>query len=185
MNLEAENCRRCELGKTRRSVVFGEGPPQTELMLVGEAPGRKEDESGKPFVGSSGRILSKILEENEINRADIYITSVIKCRPPKNRVPKKTEVTACVPFLEKQIASIQPKIIVCLGSLAAKTLIDPKIKITEIRGKWVEKDGIRIMPTYHPASVFHDQAKIEAIKDDFRKVKEAMAIITNYRKSCL
>ncbi|NLI94097.1 MAG: uracil-DNA glycosylase [Peptococcaceae bacterium] len=176
MNTEAATCRRCELGETRRSVVFGEGPPQAKLMLVGEAPGEKEDESGKPFAGQAGRILDKILEENGISREDIYITSVIKCRPPKNRMPKKAEVTACLPFLEKQIESIKPKIIVCLGSLAAKTIIDPKLKITEMRGKWVEKNGMKMMPTYHPASVFHDQEKMEAIREDFRKVKEVMEL---------
>lgn len=172
MNTEVETCRRCELGETRRSVVFGEGHPSAKLMLVGEAPGEKEDESGKPFAGPADRILDKILEENGISREDIYITSVIKCRPPKNRMPKKAEVTACAPFLEKQIESIKPKIIVCLGSLAAKTIIDPKLKITEMRGKWVEKNGMKMTPTYHPASVFHDQEKMGAIREDFRKVKE-------------
>lgn len=174
MNTEAATCRRCELGETRRSVVFGEGPPQAKLMLIGEAPGEKEDESGKPFAGPAGRILDKVLDETGISRDDIYITSVIKCRPPKNRMPKKAEVIACVPFLQEQIASIKPAFIVCLGSLAAKTIIDPKLKITEMRGKWVEKDGMKMMPTYHPAAIFHDPEKMEAIREDFRKVSSAI-----------
>lgn len=170
---KAAGCLRCDLGKSRRSIVFGEGNPRAGLMLIGEAPGEKEDESGRPFVGPAGRILNKILDEVGIRRDDIYITGVVKCRPPKNRLPKKEEVTACNPFLEEQIELIKPKLIVCLGSLAAKTLIDPKLKITEGRGRWVEKEGIKIMPTYHPASVFHDQEKMDSIREDFHSVKEA------------
>ncbi len=170
---KAAGCRRCGLGESRRSIVFGEGNPRAGLMLIGEAPGEKEDESGRPFVGPAGRILNKILDEVGIRRDDIYITGVVKCRPPKNRLPKREEVTACNPFLEEQIELIKPKLIVCLGSLAAKTLIDPKLKITEARGRWVEKEGIKIMPTYHPASVFHDQEKMDSIREDFRSVKEA------------
>lgn len=171
---EAAGCLRCALGESRHSLVFGEGNSQAEIMLVGEAPGAKEDESGRPFVGPAGRILNKILEEVGIRREDVYITGVVKCRPPQNRLPKREEVAACVPFLAKQIEILQPKIIVCLGSLAAKTIIDPKTKISEVRGKWVEKNGRKIMPTYHPASVFHDQEKMDAIREDFRQVKEAL-----------
>ncbi|MDA8227611.1 MAG: uracil-DNA glycosylase [Desulfitobacterium hafniense] len=170
---QAIGCRRCGLGETRKSIVFGEGNLQADIMLIGEAPGEKEDESGQPFVGPAGRILNKVLEEAGINREDVYITSVVKCRPPKNRLPKKEEVTACVPYLEQQIKLINPKIIVCLGSLAAKTIIDPKLKITQARGQWLEKNGVKMIPTYHPASIFHDQEKLEAIREDFRRVKEA------------
>ncbi|WP_236006145.1 uracil-DNA glycosylase [Paradesulfitobacterium ferrireducens] len=171
---QAQGCRRCALGETRRSLVFGEGNLQAQIMLVGEAPGEKEDVSGRPFVGPAGRMLNKILEETGLRREDIYITGVVKCRPPGNRLPKKDEVEACVPFLHEQIRSLQPKIIVCLGSLAAKTLIDPKLKISEARGQWVVKDGAKFMPTYHPASVFHDREKLDAIREDFLKVREAL-----------
>jgi len=170
---EAVGCKRCALGETRRSLVFGEGNPHAKLMLVGEAPGEKEDESGRPFVGPAGRILEKILDEVGINRKDVYITGVVKCRPPKNRLPKKPEVTACVPFLQKQIELVRPSIIVCLGSLATKTLIASRAKITEVRGKWFAKGDIKLMPTYHPASVFHAQEKLAVIKEDFLKVKES------------
>ncbi len=173
LSAQAAGCKLCALGETRRSIVFGEGNPRASLMLVGEAPGEKEDETGKPFVGPAGRILNKILDEAGIHREDVYITGVVKCRPPKNRLPKKAEVTACVPFLEKQIELIRPGIIVCLGSFATQTLLDPKAKITEVRGKWFEEGGIKIMPTYHPAAVFHDQEKLDAIREDFRQVKAA------------
>lgn len=172
MAREAVACNRCALGESRHSVVFGEGNPRARIMLIGEAPGAKEDESGRPFVGPAGRILDKVLDEVGISREEIYITGVVKCRPPKNRFPKKDELRACVPFLEKQIEVIKPELIICLGSLATQTLIDPKAKITEIRGKWVEKNGIRIMPTYHPASIFHDQEKLEAIREDFKRLKK-------------
>lgn len=142
-------------------------------MLVGEAPGAKEDETGKPFVGPAGRILNKILDEVGLSREDMYITGVVKCRPPKNRLPKKAEVTACVPLLEKQIELIGPRIVVCLGALATSTLLDPQAKITEVRGKWFEKGGRKMLPTYHPASIFHDQEKLEALREDFRQVKIA------------
>ena len=170
LSIQAAGCMRCDLGETRRSIVFGEGNPRAGLLLVGEAPGEKEDESGKPFVGPAGRILNKFLDEVGISREDIYITSVVKCRPPKNRLPKSSEVTACLPYLEKQIELIKPKLILCLGSLAAKSIIDSRAKITEVRGKWVEKNGIKMMATYHPASIFHDQEKAEAIREDFYRI---------------
>lgn len=170
---QAQGCRRCALGETRHSLVFGEGNPEAPVMLVGEAPGEKEDESGRPFVGPAGRILNKILDETGLRRDDVYITGVVKCRPPGNRLPKKEEVGACVSFLIEQIRSLQPKIIVCLGSLAAKTLIDPGLKISDARGRWIEKNKTKFMPTFHPASVFHDREKLEAIREDFHKVKEA------------
>lgn len=173
LSARAAGCKRCALGETRRSVVFGEGNLGAGLMLVGESPGEKEDETGKPFVGPAGRILNKILAEVGIRREDIYITGVVKCRPPKNRLPNKAEVGACVSFLKQQIELIRPKIIVCLGSLATKTLLDPKAKITEVRGKWFDQGGIKIMPTYHPASFFHDEEKLNAIRKDFHQVKVA------------
>lgn len=165
-------CRRCALGEFRHSIVFGEGNPQARIMLVGEAPGEKEDKSGRPFVGPAGRVLNKLLDESGLRREDIYITGVVKCRPPGNRVPKKDEVGACVPYLHEQIRSLQPQIIICLGALAAKTLIDPHLKISQARGQWLEKDGLKFMPTYHPASVFHDREKLAGIREDFLKVKK-------------
>jgi uracil-DNA glycosylase family 4 len=170
---EASVCNRCNLAATRNLVAFGEGNSRAELMLVGEAPGENEDKTGKPFVGAAGRILNKVLDEVGIQREDIYITGVVKCRPPKNRLPHKAERNACMPFLEQQIQIIKPRIIICLGSLAANTLIDPKAKITEVRGKWFEKNGIKLIPTYHPAAVFHDQAKLDTIREDFQSVKKA------------
>ena len=169
---QASGCRRCPLGETRRCLVFGGGSPWSRLMLVGEAPGEKEDETGKPFIGRAGKVLDSVLAEACFQRKDIFITSVVKCRPPKNRFPKKEEVTACMPILQRQIELIKPWIIVCLGNLATRSLIDEQAKITEVRGKWYNNGGIKIMPTFHPAAVFHDRKKLEAIKEDFHRAKE-------------
>ncbi len=169
---QASGCRRCPLGETRQCLVFGEGSQWSGLMMVGEAPGEKEDETGKPFIGRAGKVLDSLLAETGFQREDIFITSVVKCRPPKNRFPKKEEVTACLPILQRQIELIKPRIIVCLGNLATRSLLDERAKITEVRGKWFNKGGIKIMPTFHPAAVFHDRKKLEAINEDFHQVKE-------------
>ncbi len=172
-------CRRCSLGETRRCLVFGKGSPGAGVMLVGEAPGEKEDETGEPFIGRAGKVLDSVLAEAGFQRQDIFITSVVKCRPPKNRFPKKEEVAACLPILQRQIELIKPRIIVCLGNLATRSLFDEQAKITEVRGKWFNKGGIKIMPTFHPAAVFHDRNKLEAINEDFHQVKEVLGNIKN------
>lgn len=169
---EAAACKLCVLGETRQLTVFGEGHPRAQIMLIGEAPGAKEDETGRPFVGSAGQILDEILQGAGILREDVFITSVIKCRPPKNRFPKRAEVAACQTYLQKQIELIKPRIIVCMGSLALRTLIDPRLKITEAHGRWYEKDGIKLMPIYHPAAILYDRKKLEMIKQDFYQIKQ-------------
>ena len=171
---ETAQCRLCVLGDTRQLTVFGEGHPRARIMLIGEAPGAKEDETGRPFVGSAGQILDEILQEAGIPREEVFITSVIKCRPPKNRFPKKDEVAACLGHLQRQIEAIKPQVIVCMGSLALRTMIDPKLKITQARGNWYEKDGIKLMPIYHPAAILYDRKKLDMIKQDFRQIKETL-----------
>lgn len=168
----AAACRRCSLGETRQCVVFGEGNAQSGIMLVGEAPGEKEDATGKPFIGRAGKLLDSVLAEVGLQRQEIFITSVVKCRPPKNRYPRREEVSACLPILQRQIELIKPRIIVCLGNLATRNLIDNQAKITEVRGRWFAKDGSKLLPTFHPAAVFHDRKKLEKIKEDFLQVKE-------------
>lgn len=147
-------------------LVFGEGPENASLMMIGEAPGEEEAKSGRPFVGNSGRLLNKYLEEAEIARDTVYITNIIKTRPPGNRKPKNSEISQAFPFLERQIQLVKPKIVVCLGSTAVQAIIDPKAKITELRGSWVERDSLKIMPTFHPSAVFRDEGKRLLLKRD-------------------
>jgi uracil-DNA glycosylase len=147
-------------------LVFGEGPENASLMMIGEAPGEEEAKSGRPYVGNSGRLLNKYLEEAEIARDNVYITNILKTRPPGNRKPKNSEISQALPFLERQIQLVKPKIIVCLGSTAVQAIIDPKAKITELRGTWVERDSFKIMPTFHPSAVFRDEGKRQLLKRD-------------------
>jgi uracil-DNA glycosylase family 4 len=151
-------------------LVFGEGPGTARLMLIGEAPGEEEAKSGRPFVGNAGRLLGKYLTEAGIAREEAYVTNVMKVRPPGNRTPRKTEVREALPVLERQIELIRPAILVCLGGIAAQAVIDPKAKITQIHGQWFERGGIRIIPTYHPSSVFHDEGKKRHLKEDLVQI---------------
>ncbi|BFH68866.1 uracil-DNA glycosylase [Paenibacillus dendritiformis] len=175
-NLDALHaiCERVFVPEPGERLVFGEGPEHARLFLLGEAPGAKEAESGRPFVGNSGRLLNKYLQKADILRENVYVTNVIKVRPPGNRKPKISEVTEALPILLRQIELIGPAIIVCLGSIAVQALVDRKAKITEIRGTWVEKDGIRIMPTYHPSAVFRDEQKRELLKQDIFSAADAL-----------
>lgn len=147
-------------------LVFGEGPENAGLMMIGEAPGEEEAKSGRPFVGNSGRLLNKYLEEAEITRDTVYITNIIKTRPPENRKPKNPEIRQALPFVERQIQLVKPRIVVCLGSTAVQAIVDPKARITELRGTWVERDGLKIMPTFHPSAVFRDEEKRQLLKRD-------------------
>ncbi|BCV25538.1 uracil-DNA glycosylase family protein [Gelria sp. Kuro-4] len=165
-------CRRCRLRAGCRRVVFGEGNPQAALMLVGEGPGQAEDEQGRPFVGAAGQLLNNILAAAGIERSEVFIGNVVKCRPPGNRLPLPDEVKACRPYLEAQLRLIRPRIVVCLGALAAQTLIDPAVRITRERGRWVEKDGLLIMPTFHPAALLRDPSKKRPVWQDFQAVLE-------------
>ncbi len=160
---EAEECCKCRLCKTRKNVVFGEGDPQTNLMFVGEAPGEQEDIQGRPFVGRAGQLLTKFLNLYGVSRNKVYITNVVKCRPPGNRNPAPDEIEACYPFLEKQIELISPKVILCLGAFAARTILNlpEKTPISKIRGKEfkVEFGGseITVIPTFHPAYLLRNR----------------------------
>ncbi len=144
-------CTRCRLHVGRTNIVFGVGNPAADLMFVGEGPGRDEDEQGEPFVGRAGRKLNEMIRAIGLERADVYIANIVKCRPPENRDPKPDEIETCSPFLFEQIESIRPKVIVTLGSPATKTLLGIKTGITKVRGTWQSCRGIPVMPTYHPA----------------------------------
>ncbi|MGM0881710.1 MAG: uracil-DNA glycosylase [Bacillota bacterium] len=170
-------CLRTFLPDQGELLVFGEGPDQARLLIIGEAPGEHEAETGRPFVGNAGRLLNKYLLKADIHREKAYLTNVIKVRPPGNRTPRISEVKEALPVLLRQIELVRPAIIVCLGSIAVQAVLDRKAKITEIRGDWQEKDGIRIMPTYHPSAVFRDENKRELLKQDLSEVGTALRLL--------
>ena len=152
-------CRGCALADTRTHVVFGDGCETAEIMLIGEGPGQHEDEQGIPFVGRAGQLLDDMLEIIHLDRTKVYIANVVKCRPPQNRDPLNTEKDACIGYLRRQVAMMRPKIIVCLGRIAAAELIKPDFKITQEHGQFFEKRGVQMMALYHPAALLRDSSK--------------------------
>ena len=152
-------CQACPLGKTRTKSVFGVGPTDTRVMFVGEGPGQQEDLTGEPFVGAAGQLLDDMLSIIDLGRDNCYIANIVKCRPPGNRDPMPQEQDACIGFLTEQIRLIQPKIIVCLGRIAAQRLIDPNFRITRSHGAWTEKNGIWYTALYHPSALLRDVSK--------------------------
>ena len=169
----ASNCKRCSLHEKCNRLVFGAGNPKAGLMFVGEGPGKTEDEKGIPFVGKAGQLFNKILEAADINRTDVYISNVVKCRPPNNRNPKIKEMKSCLWFLAQEIKVVQPTIIVPLGSVALKGLINPQGSITRLRGKWIERSGYYFLPTFHPAALLHNESWKKPTWHDFLKIKKA------------
>ncbi len=163
-------CRRCSLREGARSVVFGEGAPDARIMFIGEGPGGEEDRLGRPFVGAAGRLFDRILNASKLKRQDIYIANVVKCRPPGNRTPQKDEIETCLPLLKRQIEIIDASILVCLGSVASKALISPRITITSQRGRWHQVEGRYIMPTFHPAALLRDPRKKKPVWEDMQEV---------------
>jgi len=167
------NCHLCNLAKTRKNVVFGEGNPKAKLMFIGEAPGREEDIQGRPFVGRSGELLTKMIENVLLlKRDDIYIANIIKCRPPQNRDPEFEEVESCKGYLLKQIEIIQPKIIVTLGRIAFKYLLNDETPITKARGKIYDFKGIKVIPTFHPSYLLRNPSKKKEAFLDLKFIKE-------------
>ena len=164
------DCRRCPLCEGRKNIVFGVGNPQARLVLVGEAPGREEDEKGEPFVGEAGRLLDRILRAMGLGRDQVYICNVEKCRPPGNRDPRPEEIEACEPFLIRQLASIRPSVIVALGKFAAQTLLRDQTPITRLRGTWKDYHGIPLMPTYHPAYLLRNPSGKQEVWEDMKQV---------------
>lgn len=150
---ELENCTKCRLCEGRNSIVISDGDPHAEIMFIGEGPGREEDEQGVPFVGAAGRLFNYHLEEAGLKREEIYICNIVKCRPPQNRDPFNDEAEACLPFLRAQIALVRPKVIVCLGRIAAKYVYDSEIQISKQRGQVKKKGAFYVIPTYHPAAL--------------------------------
>ena len=169
---ECLNCRRCGLCETRHHVVFGVGPQDAEVLFIGEGPGEQEDLKGEPFVGRGGKLLDDMLELIDLDRTKIYIGNMVKCRPPKNRDPLETEQMACAEWLQRQIALLQPKIIVCLGRISAMKFIKPDFRITKEHGQWFDIDGRRVMALYHPAALLRDPARRPDAFEDLMSLRE-------------
>ena len=166
------DCRACALGQTRKNNVFGTGDREASLMFVGEAPGADEDAQGVPFVGRAGQLLDRYLLACDLPRDRVYIANILKCRPPRNRDPLETEQDACIDYLRNQVALVKPKIIVCLGRIAAKRLIDPDYRITRQHGQWVQKNGIWMTAIYHPSALLRDIGKRPETFDDLISLRE-------------
>jgi len=169
------DCQLCKLCSGRTNLVFGVGNPHAKLMFVGEGPGRDEDLQGEPFVGRAGQLLTDIITKGMgMQRSDVYIANVVKCRPPENRNPEPDEVAACEPFLKKQIDLIRPEIIVALGKFAVQTLLHSKLPISRLRGNWHSYLGIKLMPTFHPAYLLRNPADKKLVWEDIKKVIKEM-----------
>ena len=153
------NCQKCGLAETRHNVVFGEGPRDAEVMFIGEGPGEQEDLTGRPFVGRAGKLLDDMLAMIDLDRSRVFIGNMVKCRPPQNRDPLNVEQEACIGYLRNQVALLRPKIIVCLGRIAAMKLIKEDFKITREHGLWVEKAGVQMTAMYHPSALLRDPRK--------------------------
>ena len=167
------DCTKCGLCETRHNVVFGVGWEEADILFVGEGPGEQEDLKGEPFVGPAGKLLDDMLTIIDLDRkANCYIANIVKCRPPKNRDPLETEQDACIGYLRNQVALIKPKIIVCLGRIAAKRLIDPDYRITRQHGQWVDRNGIWMTAIYHPSALLRDVSKRPETFDDLISIRE-------------
>ncbi|OGP68818.1 MAG: uracil-DNA glycosylase [Deltaproteobacteria bacterium RBG_16_44_11] len=169
-------CQLCPLGKTRKNLVFGEGNPYAQIVFVGEAPGADEDEQGQPFVGRAGQLLTKIIEAMGLMRKDVYICNILKCRPPGNRNPLPNEIELCEPFLKNQLQIISPRVICTLGKFAAQTLLKTETPITALRGRFQSYEGIKLMPTYHPAYLLRNPSAKKFVWEDVKMImKEVKA----------
>ncbi len=165
------DCKRCKLCEGRTNIVFGVGSPEAKLAFVGEGPGRDEDIKGEPFVGRAGQLLTDIIEKGmKLMRSDVYIANVVKCRPPENRNPEEDEIAACEPFLKKQLQLIAPKFICTLGKFATQTLLKTKEPISSLRGNWHEYEGIRLIPTFHPAYLLRNPGEKKVVWADVQKL---------------
>lgn len=168
---QCEACTKCELCNTRTNCVFGTGNPNADIMFIGEAPGQNEDALGVPFVGRAGQLLDKYLYAIDIKREDVYIANILKCRPPQNRDPRPDEEEACIDYLSEQVRLINPKVIVCLGRIAAAKIIKPDFKITQEHGMWFKKGDRLVTAVYHPAALLRDPRKKEDMLSDMQKIK--------------
>ncbi len=162
------DCQRCKLCRSRTHIVFGCGNPKARLMFIGEGPGQDEDLAGEPFVGAAGQLLNRIIDAIRLRRSDVYIANVVKCRPPGNRLPEADEIETCLPFLRRQIAAIRPLFICTLGGCAAHALLGNSEPISRLRGRFLDYEGIRIMPTFHPAYLLRNPEKKREVWEDMK-----------------
>ena len=169
---ECLQCQKCPLWETRTNVVFGVGNPDSPILIIGEGPGEQEDLQGEPFVGAAGKLLDDMLQLIGLDRSKLYIANIVKCRPPRNRDPLKEEQEACMPWLEQQMARMQPQVILCLGRVAAQRMIRPDFKITQDHGKWYRQGNQRLMAIYHPSALLRDESKRPETFADLREFRK-------------
>ncbi len=177
-----QSCSKCQLCQSRHNVVFGVGNQNADILFVGEGPGEQEDLQGVPFVGPAGKLLDDMLSIIDLDRTKVYIANIVKCRPPYNRDPSEDEQQMCADYLSRQIALLQPKIIVCLGRIAAKKLIDPEYRITRQHGRWICQNGIWLTAVYHPSALLRDVSKRPETFEDLLSVRakiQELAVIYN------
>lgn len=176
------DCTRCKLCRARRNIVFGDGNAKADLVFVGEGPGHDEDVQGLPFVGRAGKLLTQMIEAMGLERQDVYICNVVKCRPPENRTPEKDEIATCSPFLLRQIETIRPRVVVCLGSIAAQTLLGTNRSISHYRGEWLDFRGAKLMATYHPAYLLRNPNAKGDVWKDLQKVMAVLGLTGKKRR---
>jgi len=172
---EVYACQKCRLCATRTNVVPGEGNPGADLMFIGEGPGRDEDLQGRPFVGRSGELLTRMIHAIGLEREQVYICNVVKCRPPQNRNPEPDEANACLNYLRAQVALVRPKVVVLLGKVACRYTLQQDISVMRDHGKWFERKGVWFMPTYHPSALLRDPSKKRDAWEDFQKIRDKLA----------
>ncbi|HKM90631.1 MAG TPA: uracil-DNA glycosylase [Candidatus Acidoferrales bacterium] len=170
------DCKRCRLCEARNKIVFGDGDANAELVFIGEGPGHDEDVQGLPFVGRAGKLLTQMIEAMGLRREEVYICNIVKCRPPGNRQPERDEVATCSPFLDRQLAVIRPKVVVCLGSVAAQTLLGTNKSISQFRGQWFDFRGSKLLATYHPAFLLRTPSAKSEVWKDLKKVMAELGL---------
>ena len=168
---EIGQCRRCRLCEGRTNVVPGEGDPHARLMFIGEGPGQEEDRQGRPFVGRSGELLTRMIQAIDLAREDVYICNIVKCRPPRNRNPEPDEAAACLGYLRAQFALVRPQIVVLLGSVASRYTLRDQVFVSRDHGRWFEQKGVWFMPTFHPSALLRDPARKRDAWEDFQKIR--------------
>ena len=171
---EIGGCEKCRLSQTRGNVVPGEGNPRARLMFIGEGPGQEEDRQGRPFVGRSGELLTRMIHAIGLERSEVYICNIVKCRPPQNRNPEPDEAAACLGYLREQVALVRPRVVVLLGKVACQYTLREQVFITRDHGRWFEQKGVWFMPTFHPSALLRDPAKKRDAWEDFQKIRDKL-----------